>query len=54
MEWLTGNSFFLLILLVCAGMHLFGHGHSHGGNHDKRQDHDHDAHAEHKLDRRNI
>lgn len=29
MEWLIGNSFFVLLLLVCVGMHLFGHGHGH-------------------------
>jgi len=29
MEWLTGNSFFVVLLLVCVGMHLFGHGHRH-------------------------
>lgn len=29
MEWLTGNSFFVLLLLVCVGMHFFGHGHGH-------------------------
>ena len=30
MEWLSGNSFFVLVLLVCIGMHFFGHGHGHG------------------------
>ena len=44
MEWLTANSFFALLLLVCIGMHFFGHGH---GSHDadtvknKHGDHDH-------------
>jgi hypothetical protein len=28
MEWLTSNIFFLVILLLCIGMHLFGHGDS--------------------------
>lgn len=27
MDWFLGNSFFVLLLLICAGMHLFGHGH---------------------------
>ena len=31
MEWLTSNIFFLVILLLCVGMHLFGHG-RHGGH----------------------
>jgi Protein of unknown function (DUF2933) len=32
MDWLSGNSFFLIILLLCVGMHLF-HGHGdHGGD----------------------
>ena len=31
MAWLSANSFFLIFLLLCVGMHLFhGHG-SHGG-----------------------
>jgi hypothetical protein len=38
MEWLTGNSFFLIILLVCVGMHIFGHGHNHGNDEDKDRD----------------
>jgi hypothetical protein len=29
MDWLMGNSFFILLLLICVGMHIFGHGHSH-------------------------
>lgn len=33
MEWLTSNVFFVVILLLCIGMHLFGH--SDHGNHDK-------------------
>lgn len=40
MEWLTSNIFFLLILLLCVGMHLFGHG-GHGGHGDAdHRDHD--------------
>lgn len=58
MEWLTGNSFFLLVLLVCVGMHFFGHGHGHGhddhrSQHDKHAD-DSDAHAEHNPEERII
>ena len=46
MEWLTGNSFFALLLLVCIGMHLLGHGHGGHGtdtDKDKRGDHDHNG-----------
>jgi len=32
MDWLNENSFFLIILLLCVGMHVF-HGHGgHGGD----------------------
>jgi hypothetical protein len=38
MEWLNSNAFFLVILLLCIGMHLFGHrghgGHGSGGRRD--------------------
>lgn len=37
MEWLTSNIFFLVILLLCVGMHLFGHGGHGDANH---RDHD--------------
>lgn len=30
MEWLISNSFLIVVLLVCVGMHVFGHGHGHG------------------------
>ena len=30
-----------LILLLCAGMHLFGHGHRHGHQGENRQGHRH-------------
>lgn len=42
MEWLTSNSFFALLLLVCIGMHLFGHGHGRHG-----ADNVDDAHSRH-------
>lgn len=29
MDWLMGNAFFILLLLICVGMHIFGHGHGH-------------------------
>ena len=46
MEWFTSNSFFALLLLVCIGMHVFGHGHGHG--HSKHgADNVDDAHGEH-------
>lgn len=60
MEWFTGNSFFLLVLLVCVGMHFFGHGHGHGHKHgDHRSQHDSrkdvsDTHAEHNHERRKF
>jgi len=38
MDWLTGNAFFVIILIVCVGMHLL-HGHGGHGNHgDDRRD----------------
>jgi len=37
-EWLTGNSFFALLLLVCVGMHIFGHGHGNKHRHGNHQD----------------
>lgn len=44
MDWLSGNSFFLIILLLCVGMHFF-HGHGgHGGHSDDKQDDPHDPH----------
>lgn len=43
MDWLTGNSFFLILLLLCVGMHLF-HGHGghggHGGHSDDESSND--------------
>jgi len=58
MEWFTGNSFFLLVLLVCVGMHFFGHGHGnkhgdHRGQHEGGMDAS-DTHAEHNHKRRKI
>ena len=47
MEWLTGNSFFVLLLLVCIGMHFFSHGHGKHGN-----DVVEDKHREHEKSRR--
>lgn len=32
MEWLGSNAFFLSILVLCIGMHLF-HGHGGHGSH---------------------
>lgn len=45
MSWLSGNSFFLIILLLCVGMHLF-HGHGgHGGHGDDNEEgRPHDRH----------
>jgi len=41
MEWLSGNSFFVILLLLCVGMHFF-HGH---GNHNKnKKNNEHDRH----------
>ena len=40
-EDLLENWFFLLILLLCIGMHVFGHGHGHGHGHGRGHgDHD--------------
>lgn len=47
MGWLVGNSFFVVILLLCVGMHLF-HGHGHG-SHDGG-DLDDGRHDQHKHD----
>jgi hypothetical protein len=50
MDWLMGNSFFILLLLICVGMHIFGHGHSHDhANHKSEREHSpddfiHDSH----------
>ena len=45
MEWLIGNSFFLIILLLCVGMHVF---HGHGGHGKHREDTENDQHDRHK------
>ena len=34
MEWLAGNWFLVLIVILFIGMHLFGHGCHGGGKHD--------------------
>ena len=34
MDWLSNNSFFVLILLLCIGMHFF---HGHGGHDDESE-----------------
>jgi Protein of unknown function (DUF2933) len=47
MSWLTGNSFFLIILLLCVGMHLF---HGHGGHGGHGSDKDENRHDQHKHD----
>ncbi len=41
MEWLTGNAFFVVILLVCVGMHFF-HGHGGHGKHGARRNNEDD------------
>ena len=44
MSWLGANSFFLILLLLCVGMHFF-HGHGghggHGDNEERGDEHDH-------------
>ncbi len=35
MNWLISNSFLIIVLLVCIGMHIFGHG--------KHEDHNKDS-----------
>ena len=47
MSGLGANSFFLIVLLLCVGMHLFhGYGgHSgHGDDEEKGDEHDHRKH----------
>ena len=46
MDWLSDNSFFLIILLLVVGMHfLHGHGgHGGHGSDDDEQSHDRDKH----------
>lgn len=45
MNWLSGNSFFIVLLLVCVGVHMFfGHGshkkHGNGkGSEDRHEQH---------------
>ncbi len=39
MGWLNANSFFLIILLLCVGMHLF-HGHGGHGDHGANSEED--------------
>jgi len=51
MEWLSSNSFFVLVLLVCIGMHFFGHGHGHGKHDASKVE---DQHKEHDTSRRKI
>jgi len=51
MEWLSGNLFFVVVLLVCIGMHFFGHGHGHSSHASKRAE---DQHKGHDTSRRKI
>ncbi len=44
MEWITGNVFFIILLAVCIGMHLFGHSSMHGGHGGKEGD-EHKGHS---------
>lgn len=37
MEWFSNNWIFVVVLLVCIGMHLFGHGHGGHGSHDEHE-----------------
>lgn len=38
MEWIANNWFFLLIIAVFAGMHLFGYGCCGHGKHKKKEE----------------
>ena len=38
MEVLFENAFFLVVVLLCLGMHFFGHGHRHGHRHGRHSD----------------
>lgn len=45
MSWLGANSFFLIILLLCIGMHLFHrHGDHSGDSDDNEEGPPHDRH----------
>lgn len=44
MSWLGGNAFFLIILLLCVGMHLF---HGHGGHGDDEESAESREHHKH-------
>ncbi|NOX52069.1 MAG: DUF2933 domain-containing protein [Gammaproteobacteria bacterium] len=42
MDWLGENAFFIIVLLLCVGMHFF---HGHGHHNDKSVDrHDRNKH----------
>lgn len=42
MDWLAENWFWVLVLVLFVGMHMFGHGGMHGGHgkHDDNEKHD--------------
>jgi len=46
MDWLTGNGFFVIVLLLCVGMHLF-HGHGGHGDGDGHTGGDTEGHDDH-------
>lgn len=46
MEALAENWFFVLVLLACIGMHVFGHGHGHGHGHGNG--HGHESPSDHR------
>lgn len=43
MEFFGRYWFFILVLLFCVGIHLFGHGHGHDQGHAHGHDKDHDS-----------
>ncbi len=50
MDWVTANLFFLILLLLCVGMHFFGHGHgghSHRRNEVEKKNNDAGDHSRH-------
>lgn len=45
MDWLAENWFWLLLIVLFVGMHIFGHGSMHG-DHGKHKDKDDEKHSE--------
>lgn len=46
MEWLRQNGFFLILLIIFIGIHLFGRGGQ--GGHEREEDEEQRGHSEHE------